>query len=66
MKKISVTIHQGTIKTEATGYIGQACQGPINGLLDQLGGQINKEEITPEGMLPDAPINQEADQEAFV
>ena len=53
MKKITVTIHQGKIKTHAEGYKGGACQAPLQNLTHALQGQILSEEITAEGCLPE-------------
>lgn len=61
MKKITITIHDGTIKTEASGYTGSACQGPMNSLVETLHGKITREEVTAEGCLPDEDQLQCAD-----
>lgn len=56
MATIKITIHNGKITTEATGYRGSACQGPLNGLLEALGGKVENDALTEEGALPDEPI----------
>jgi hypothetical protein len=56
MASIKITIHNGKITTEASGYRGSACQGPLNGLMEALGGKIENEVVTEEGALPDEPI----------
>jgi hypothetical protein len=56
MAKIKITIHNGKITTEAEGYRGSACQTPLNGLLQALGGNVDNEAITAEGALPDEPV----------
>jgi hypothetical protein len=63
MATIKITIHNGKITTEATGYRGSACQGPLNGLMEALGGKIESETVTEEGALPDETVyNQEQEE----
>lgn len=66
MKKITVTIHKGKIKTLAEGYKGGACQTPLQNLTNALQAQILSEEITAEGCLPEDPeeISQTSTQHA--
>jgi hypothetical protein len=58
MKKITVTIHNGKIKTHAEGYRGGACQVPLQRLTDALQATVLSEEITAEGCLPEEPLEQ--------
>jgi hypothetical protein len=63
MATIKITIKNGKITTEASGYRGSACQGPLSGLMEALGGKVESEEITEEGTLPDEPIFVEGSEE---
>lgn len=63
MARIKITIHNGKITTEAEGYRGSACQGPLHGLMESLGGKIENEVVTEEGLLPDEPICIEGHEE---
>jgi hypothetical protein len=60
MARITVKIRNGKVTTEAQGYKGSACLLPLNNLMAILGGEVDKETITPEGALPDEPISGEA------
>lgn len=63
MATIKITIHNGKITTEATGYKGSACQGPLGGLMEALGGKVESELVTEEGALPEEPLcNQEQEE----
>jgi hypothetical protein len=59
MKTIKVTIKNGSILTEASGYTGGACVKPLQEMQDALGGKVLKETVTDEGLLPDATISEE-------
>jgi hypothetical protein len=63
MANIKITIHNGKITTEASGYRGSACQGPLSGLLEALGGKVDSEVVTEEGTLPDEPIYNQEEEE---
>ena len=53
MKKITVTIHNGVIKTQAEGFKGGACLAPLEKLTEALQATKIAEEITAEGCLPE-------------
>jgi len=59
MKRIKVVLHNGTAKTSASGYTGGGCKGPLENVVNALGGTVQKETITAEGALPDDPISDE-------
>jgi|APCry1669190327_1035288.scaffolds.fasta_scaffold414387_1 hypothetical protein len=63
MKKITITIKNGKVTTEASGYKGGACEAPIQHALDALGGKISKNSVTEEGLLTEDPIVNESNDE---